>query len=164
MFSYFVFVTFLVVIYCGSFAMVWLSVMALFPISFILLKFNRGRIIHSRHASITLALFTLLVITGIFAGNVVIDSRSVGYFAAYAIAIFAFFFISNKKTRIIQWSYWLYDQTPLLHKWRWAHRKSDVLVKTLKRLRRQPVCVLARTDEVCCLLDLIIGYYLAGLA
>ena len=128
--------------------MTWLSVMALFPISLILLKFNRGRIVHSRNASITLALLTLAFVTVIFAGNVAINPRTVGYFAAYAVAITAFFFLSNKKARIVRWMYWMYDQTPFLHKWRWAHRKSDLLVKTLKRLRKQHVCVLAKTDEV----------------
>lgn len=54
--------------------------MALFPIPHILLKFNRGRIIYSRNASITLSLLTLAFqVINIFAENAAISSWTVGY-------------------------------------------------------------------------------------
>lgn len=70
------------------------------------------------------------------------------YFAAYATAILVFFLITHNKVRLIRWLYWGYDQTPFLHQWQWTRRRSDQLISTLSRLKRQPVCVLAKTDEV----------------
>lgn len=48
----------------------------------------------------------------------------------------------------MRYMYWAYDQTPLLHKWRWSRRKTESLANAYRRHRRQPVCVLAKTDEV----------------
>ncbi|KAI5116511.1 hypothetical protein M0805_001866 [Coniferiporia weirii] len=138
------------------FALTWLSVMALFPVSLLLLRFSRGRIPHTHRASLPLIFFTLAFTTVVFAGNIAIDPTIIGYFSAYAITILVLFFITNKKSRIIRWTYWLYDQTPSLHRWSWVHRRSDYLVKTLRRLRRQPVCVLAKTDEIHQLFRMII--------
>ncbi|KAL5497753.1 hypothetical protein ACEPAH_2684 [Sanghuangporus vaninii] len=130
------------------FAMTWLSVMTLFPISDLLLKFNRGRISRSRRTSLLVVFAALLVGLIAFAGNIAIDPTTVGYFSAYAIAIWMLFFIADHKAKLVKWSYWVYDQSPIMHEWRWARRFSDGLVKALRRLRRRPVCVLAKSDEI----------------
>lgn len=139
------------VIRAVRFALTWLSVMTLFPISLLLLKFNRGRIPRTHTASLPLTLLAALVALVVFAGNVAIDPKTVGYFAAYALAIMACFLATNKKVHLIRWMYWAYDQTPLLHRSRWLRRKSDAFVRALRKLKRQPVCVLTNTDEVCSL-------------
>ncbi|KAH8112836.1 amino acid permease-domain-containing protein [Phellopilus nigrolimitatus] len=130
------------------FALTWLSVMSLFPVSLLFLKFDRGRIPRTRRASLSLTLFTLMLGIAVFAGNIAIDPTTAGYFSAYAVAISALFLITNNKARILRWIYWSYDQTPLLHGWRWARRRGDILVKVMRKLRRQPMCVLAKTDEI----------------
>ncbi|KAL5478554.1 hypothetical protein ACEPAI_2738 [Sanghuangporus weigelae] len=130
------------------FAMTWLSVMTLFPISDLLLKFNRGRIPRSRRASLLVVFAALLVGITAFAGNIAIDPTTVGYFSAYAIAICSLFFITNNKARLVEWIYWIYDQSPIMHEWRWARRFSDGLVKILRRLRRRSICIFAKSDEI----------------
>lgn len=52
------------------------------------------------------------------------------------------------KTRALRWAYWIYDQTPVLHRVPWVRRKSGFILDMFKRARQQPVCVLAKTDEV----------------
>ena len=58
--------------------MTWLSVMSLFPISVLLLKFNRGRIPRIRRAPLSLSFAALLTGAVAFAGNIAIDPTTVG--------------------------------------------------------------------------------------
>jgi hypothetical protein len=64
------------------------------------------------------------------------------------VALYALFSVTQKKARILHWIYWAYDQNPYLHSWRWSRRWGEVLVRIMRTARRQPVCVLTRTDEV----------------
>ena len=61
------------------FSLVWLAVMTLFPISALLLKFNRGRLTRAPRTPLLLVLFTLAVGAVIIGGNVAIDPSIVGY-------------------------------------------------------------------------------------
>ena len=61
-----------------SFAMTWLSVMTLFPVSLLLLKFNRGRLPRMRCAPLPLVLTTLLLAIVAIAGNVALDPSTIG--------------------------------------------------------------------------------------
>jgi hypothetical protein len=56
--------------------------------------------------------------------------------------------VSQNKTRLLRSMYWAYDQHALLHSWRCTRGWGQWLVKTIARLKSQPVCVLAKTDEV----------------
>jgi hypothetical protein len=71
------------------------------------------------------------------------------YFAAYFLAVAIFFMATQNKTRLLGWVYWIYDQSPVLHTWRLTRRWGDRIINTMTRLRKQPVCILTRTDEVC---------------
>ena len=59
--------------------MVWLTVMALFPLSVLLLKFNRGRLSRESHASLYGVLLTIVLVCVIIGGNIAIDPTIVGY-------------------------------------------------------------------------------------
>lgn len=59
--------------------MVWLVVMSLFPLSALLLKFNRGRLQREPHTSLSLVFFTFAVAATIMAGNIAIDPSTVGF-------------------------------------------------------------------------------------
>ena len=60
------------------FSLTWLAAMALFPLSLLLLKFNRGRLPRDSYTSLTLVLTTLLAVLVIIAGNVYIDPITAG--------------------------------------------------------------------------------------
>ncbi|KLO06622.1 hypothetical protein SCHPADRAFT_923138 [Schizopora paradoxa] len=130
------------------FALTWLTVMGLFPLSLLLLKFNRGRVPRQRRVSLSWTALTLAITVVVFVGNVAMDPKTVGYFSAYAVGIVFFFFVNSNKVQIIRYIYWAYDQTPLLHQWSWARRMSSIFMRLLTSLRQQPVCVLAKCDEI----------------
>lgn len=61
------------------FALTWLSVMTLFPVSLLLLKFNRGRLNRTNGASLSLTFVTIMLCIAAFGGNIAIDPTTVGY-------------------------------------------------------------------------------------
>lgn len=60
------------------FSLVWLCVMSLFPISLLLLKFNRGRLPRQTPTTLFVILGALLVSPAIFAGNVAYKPQTAG--------------------------------------------------------------------------------------
>lgn len=70
------------------------------------------------------------------------------YFAVYFLAVLVLFSATQNKTRLLRWFYWAYDQNPILHKWSLTRKWGDKLIKMMARLKRQPVCILAKSDEV----------------
>jgi hypothetical protein len=139
--------------------------MSLFPISDLLLKFNRGRLRRTHKTSLSVIFLTSIVIPVVVAGNILLDPTTIGwvknnsysqrlmgfarsYAAAYVVVIYVSFSVTQKKARILHWVYWAYDQNPRLHTWKWSQRWDDILIRIMRTARRQPVCVLTRTDEV----------------
>ena len=61
------------------FSLVWLTVMTLFPLTLLLLKFNRGRLTRSKHISVLIVFFTLAVAATMVGGNIAIDPTTIGY-------------------------------------------------------------------------------------
>ena len=60
------------------FSLVWLSVMTIFPLALLSLKFNRGRLPRTRDVSIVVVFLTIAVAIVIIAGNIAIDPLIVG--------------------------------------------------------------------------------------
>ncbi|PPQ71248.1 hypothetical protein CVT26_010990 [Gymnopilus dilepis] len=139
------------------FSLVWLAVMLLFPVSLLLLKFNRGRLRRSgARVGLGLGLGVVLGAVGVavvvVAGNVAYKPRTAGYFAPYFIGIVALFSATQSKVHLLRWLYWVYDQYPSLHERAWG----DKLVRLTRRLKRQPVCVLVKTDEINTLFHMVL--------
>ncbi|KAG8216086.1 amino acid permease-domain-containing protein [Butyriboletus roseoflavus] len=130
------------------FSVVWLAVMTLFPLSLVLLRFSRPRLPRLSRCSFINVLGAVLVAIAIFAGNIAIDLTIGGWFALYFLALFLFFSITDNKVTILRWAYWAYDQIPLLHQLRPTRSWGGALINVMKRLKRQEVCLLVRTDEV----------------
>ena len=49
---------------------------------------------------------------------------------------------------ILHWVYWIYDQVPLLHRLKCTQNWGGSLICAMKKLKKQMVCRLVRTDEV----------------
>ncbi|KAK0236350.1 AAAP amino acid permease [Armillaria nabsnona] len=144
------------VIMSKMFSLVWLSVMALFPISLLLLKFNRGRLPRTPKTPVSIVILTLAVVPTVFAGNIAIDPITFGYFSAYFVAIVVLFSITQKKAHLLRCIYWTYDQYPMLHRWNATKLWASRLMNLMTRLRRKPVCILAKTDEISYLMRMIL--------
>lgn len=140
--------------------------MTLFPLSALLLKFNRGRLPRDKCVSVSVVFLTFAVVFTLIGGNIAIDPTIVGcanliaenptpltsprrYAAAYIIAIVAIFYGTMKKVHLVRWMFWLYDQSPFLHTMSGTKSWGDKMVAGVRRMRSQPVCLLIKTDEVC---------------
>ncbi|TCD62055.1 hypothetical protein EIP91_007531 [Steccherinum ochraceum] len=130
------------------FSLVWLFLMALFPLSVLLLKFNRGRLPRNRRVPVSVVFLTFGVVFTAIGGNIAIDPTTVGYAAAYVIAIVVVFYGTMKKVHLIRLMFWLYDQSPLLHRTSVTKKWGDKMCDAVRRMRRQPVCLLINTDEI----------------
>ncbi|KAF7986066.1 hypothetical protein HWV62_41454 [Athelia sp. TMB] len=135
------------VVVSKMFTLAWLFVIMLFPISLLLLKFNRGRLPRMPQTSLRLVLSAVATGVAIIAGSIAIDPRTAGYFAAYFAAVLLIIWSTQNKAGVIRWLYWAYDQSPSLHKWRLTSGWGGRLTRLMTRLRKQDVCVLAKSDE-----------------
>ncbi|EKM52801.1 uncharacterized protein PHACADRAFT_212012 [Phanerochaete carnosa HHB-10118-sp] len=152
------FVAFSCVLYASSgarldvmskmFSLVWLTVMALFPLSVLLLKFSRGRLTRTPRTPLFLAPLTLAVAAAIIGGNIAVDPSIVGYAAAYFLALAAAFQLTMKKVRVLHGLLWAYDQYRVLTRHAWTRTCGENLAAAVSHLRKQPVCVLVKTDEI----------------
>ncbi|KAJ7688183.1 AAAP amino acid permease [Mycena rosella] len=138
------------------FSLVWLTVMALFPIALLSLKFNRGRLPRDNKTPLSVIIVTLMITAAVFAGNVAIDPSTAGYFSAYLIGVLAVFAATQNQVRLLHVVYWTYDQYPVLHRWSVTKAWGNSLVGLMGRLKRQPICILVKTDEINHLLHMIL--------
>jgi hypothetical protein len=56
--------------------------------------------------------------------------------------------MSQNKVILLRWMYWTYDQLPWLHRLQLTKGWGDGLIRRMRNLRRQEVCLLVKTDEV----------------
>ncbi|KAF9556823.1 hypothetical protein CPC08DRAFT_641000 [Agrocybe pediades] len=138
------------------FSLVWLTVMSLFPVSLLLLRFNRGRLPRSPRTRLSIIVFALIVAPVVFAGNIAYNPKTAGYFLAYFIGIVVFFSATQSKVQLLRWLYWVYDQYPVLHDLRASMQWGEKLISYMRNLRRQPVCILVKTDEINSLFHMIL--------
>ncbi|KAF7335637.1 Aaap amino acid permease [Mycena venus] len=138
------------------FSLVWLTVMGLFPLALLLLRFNRGRMPRERNTPLSLVFLTLALVSVVFAGNVAIDPSTAGYFAAYLFGVLAVFAATQNQVQLLRAVYWTYDQYPVLHRWTISKMWGTGLVGVMTKLKRQPVCILVKTDEINHLLHMLL--------
>lgn len=62
----------------AMFSFVWLTVMALFPISLLLLKFNRGRLPRKPYTRLVVVVTALVVVPVVLAGNIAVNPTTAG--------------------------------------------------------------------------------------
>ena len=75
-------------------------------------------------------------------------SPFVRYAAAYLLAIVAVFYGTMKKVRLLHGLLWTYDQYAVLSRLSWTKHFGEKMATAVRHLRKQPVCVLVKTDEV----------------
>ncbi|KAJ7158011.1 amino acid permease-domain-containing protein [Mycena crocata] len=138
------------------YSLVWLTVMALFPLALLLLRFNRGRIRRQRNTPLAIILLAMVIVSVVFAGNVAVDPSTVGYFAAYLLGVLLVFAVAQSLVCVLRVVYWTYDQYPVLHRFSLSRMWGRVLVAIVARLKQQPVCVLVKTDEINQLLSMLL--------
>ncbi|KAG6902736.1 hypothetical protein C0995_012400 [Termitomyces sp. Mi166 len=124
----------------NRFSLVWLTVMSLFPLTLLLLKFNRGRISRDPNTHLLIIFSSIIISIFVFVGNIAVNPTT-----ASTAAIFK---ATQNKIHLLRWVYWIYDQYPYLHSLTLAETARDKLVDLMIHLKRQPVCILVKTGEV----------------
>nr|GAT55555.1 AAAP amino acid permease [Mycena chlorophos] len=148
-----------VVVVSKMFSLAWLTLMGVFPLALLLMRFNRGRLIPHcasgprKSTRLSTIFATFLVTIVVFAGNIAIDASTAGYFAAYLLGVLFVFGATQNKIAILRAIYWVYDQYPGLHRFT---SLGESLVRVMTRLRGQPVCILVKGDEINLLLHMIL--------
>ncbi|KAJ7291814.1 AAAP amino acid permease [Mycena rebaudengoi] len=140
----------------NMFSLVWLTVMALFPLALICLRFNRGRLRRDTQTPLSAIALSLIITPVVFAGNIAIDHSTAGYFATYLVGVLLVFWATQNKVHMFRIVYWTYDQYPLLHRWSISKGWGKALIDVMARLKRQPICILVKTDEINHLLHMIL--------
>ncbi|RXW21510.1 hypothetical protein EST38_g4323 [Candolleomyces aberdarensis] len=145
------------------FSLVWLCVMTLFPLSLLILRFNRGRLRRSDTTRLSTILFALLIVSPvILAGNIALNPKTAGYFAIYEICVLSLLVVTQNKVAILRWIYWIYDQ--------WygfvnGSKEAAIvpqqptgggLVKLMTKLRQQVVCICVKGDEINLLFHMVL--------
>ncbi|KAF9230840.1 amino acid permease-domain-containing protein [Melanogaster broomeanus] len=110
----------------------------------------------SKMCSFSSVISAVAVAAAVFAGNIAIDPTIAGWFALYFLALVIFFSIADNKVGILRWVYWSYDQVPLLHRLQLTRNWGGALITAMRRLRRQEVCLLVKTDEINQLFNMIL--------
>lgn len=91
--------------------MVWLVVMSLFPLSSLLLKFNRGRLDRQPHTPLSIVFLTFVVAAVVMAGNIVIDPSTVGCvpfpfsFASLSLKTLDSWIGMRRRTLLVSWRF-----------------------------------------------------------
>jgi hypothetical protein len=65
--------------YTLRFCLVWLTVMMLFPLSLLLLKFNRGRLPRTPNTPLRVIFSAFAVAIAVFAGNIAVNPKTAAY-------------------------------------------------------------------------------------
>ncbi|KAL4061674.1 amino acid permease-domain-containing protein [Scleroderma citrinum] len=138
------------------FSVVWLAVMALYPVSLTLLRFSRPRLPRPARCSLAVAIGAIMVTAIVIAGNIAINPEIAWWFSLYFLILIIFFSVMNNKVTILRWIYWVYDQLTPLHKQKFTRGWGNGLIGLVKRLKRQGVCLLVKTDEINHLFNMII--------
>lgn len=113
------------------------------------MNFHRGRLPRTPRSSVWLVFLAILLTLVMLGGNIALDPRTIGFFAAYFAVLFAVLCLFANPVTPLQWVYWMLDQIPVLHRSGGiATRVGRRIATTIMRLRRKSVAFLVKTDEV----------------
>ncbi|KAF7440164.1 hypothetical protein PC9H_000508 [Pleurotus ostreatus] len=141
------------------FSFTFLCTMATFPFCLLLLKFHRGRLPRTPHTPLLLVFVTMSVSAVLIAGNIAIDPTTAGYFAPYFIGVFLIFLITQNKAGILRFVLWFYDHHSRFHSWKLTKGWGARIINIIATMKRQPVCILVKGDEIHILSRMLIYAY-----
>lgn len=129
---------------CNSFALVFLSIMLFYPLSLLLLLYNRPTLLDStRRSSFLLIVATLLLDLVLLGGVVAHDPMSVAYLAAYGTVLTLLAWTAAWWGRGMRWVWWVAE-----HGLEWKNG-ARWCVRMIRRARRgRDVVILVKGDEV----------------
>ncbi|KAG8905917.1 hypothetical protein FRB99_007997 [Tulasnella sp. 403] len=116
-----------------------------------------------KEAAIAIAILVLLAAVGLLSlkesSTVTLSFttiHSIGLFLAYFLAILACLLFIKSRVKIGRVAMWLYDQVTALHQWKVTRGWDASIVKWMSRLRKRPICVWVKTDDIHNLVEAIL--------
>ncbi|GAA5902217.1 hypothetical protein JCM8208_002507 [Rhodotorula glutinis] len=128
----------------SMFAIVFLSIMALYPLSLLVLLHNRPTLPRrSRRTPFLLIVSTLALSLALVAGVISTDPSSLGYFAAYVVALSGALLLAARWGRLMRTAWWVAEHG--LH-WRGG---AEWCVRMMRRAKEgKEVIVFVKSDEI----------------
>ncbi|KAH8922094.1 hypothetical protein BT69DRAFT_1220705 [Atractiella rhizophila] len=143
-----------IVIISQIFTVVWLTVMFLFPVAYIFLVLKRPSIIPSGENYIWLALFTVILIVVVTVNNLVLNIKTLLFFSAYSAVVWGFLEASRRKAGLLKILHYVASNGRWIRTRRsnWSTRLGTMIVAQ----RKEPVCILIKTDNIHTLLSCLL--------
>ncbi|KAI8893869.1 amino acid permease-domain-containing protein [Globomyces pollinis-pini] len=134
----------------GMFAVCFLSVMCMWAICNIFLKYHRGRLPRTVKASLGMCLLGLVGLLVGLIGNLIITPAIAIYFLSYYVVVVIIIFTIMKRIFLLRLIYWGLDQFSFRYNNLEAmhYKVSQKIISTIKNLKSQPVVFFASTDEI----------------
>ncbi|RHZ89733.1 hypothetical protein Glove_11g36 [Diversispora epigaea] len=128
----------------GVFAISFLSVLCMFAIGNILLKYKRGRLYRKVRVSTGVVFLGLASILAGLIGNIVYNPQMAHYFLIYFGSLFFVMLLMLNRVWLLKTLFFYLDKIIILHKFKVA----DTVISLIKKLKEQPVIFFTNTDEL----------------
>ncbi|CAG8470656.1 9644_t:CDS:2 [Paraglomus occultum] len=128
----------------GVFAVSFLSVLCMFAIGNILLKYKRHRLYRPIKVSTGVTMFGFASLFITLLGNIVIDPSLAKYFFIYFAAIYGVMMIMLNRIWILKTTFFYLDKIVVLHK----YKIGDIIIRMIKSIKQQPVIFFTNTDDI----------------
>jgi len=126
----------------GVYTVAFLSVMSLFAIGNLLLKYKRSRLPRQAHAHWAVVLFGLVAVLAGLIGNIIVDPIILAYFAIYFTGVMIIVFIMFARVRLLRLLLYI-----LRHSFLFKYC-SDWIQREGKRIKSQPVVFFAKDPKI----------------
>jgi len=131
------------------FSLSFISVMGLYVLSSLLLRFRRRRLLRSLPSPLWILVAAAAVVVTVFVGNIVPGPRIFGLFIAYLCAVIGPLLVQNYELQLLWFMMNIDKHTPFLRR----YSLQRVLIKRINYLQRLPVYVWVKSDNIQSLLE-----------
>ncbi|KIM22963.1 hypothetical protein M408DRAFT_269399 [Serendipita vermifera MAFF 305830] len=138
------------------FSVTMLTVLLLYPVSNVLLKFNRDRLPRQYRASPLIVFLSFASIVVVLAGNLALSPIALGLFASYFVFLFLCLIFTKSQVKLARIAIWLYGQVDVFQRFKWTRGMDSAFVAIIRRTRRHAICVWMKGDDIYHLVDSIL--------
>ncbi|EJU05049.1 hypothetical protein DACRYDRAFT_114337 [Dacryopinax primogenitus] len=139
----------------SMFAIAFLFLLALYPISHVLLRFNRDRLPRTYRASLGYSVLAVGCMVVLWVGNIIQDPKTIGLFAGYFGLVWLTLWTSKSQVLIARLALWVYDQAGL-YRLTGLRGMDRGVGRLMGRLRARAVGVWVKTDDMFSLIQSIL--------
>ncbi|KAK4054986.1 hypothetical protein OIO90_003327 [Microbotryomycetes sp. JL221] len=135
------------------FAIVFLSIMLLFPVTCVLLSYNRPRLPRLSRTSLSLNFVVLALSLTLILGNIVVSPIIVAYLTAYTAVLTVVTLCVCRRSKVLEIVYWITEQSQWMRSKKQLQRK---LAHWVKQTRTSVIVLFVDGDEIHRLHDMLV--------